>query len=55
MSNIAFLMDWAEVVDLDFGLIHQNMSIKKGLHFIIKSALFLQKVVRCDEILILIE
>jgi hypothetical protein len=29
-SNIAFLMDLAETVNLDFGLIHQNISIKKA-------------------------
>ena len=28
-SNIAFLMDWAQISDLDFGLIRQNISIKK--------------------------
>ena len=26
-SNIAFLMDWAQISDLDFGLIQQNISI----------------------------
>ena len=30
MFNIAFLMDWAQMADLDFGLIHQNISIKKA-------------------------
>ena len=30
MSNIAFLMDSAQMADLDFGLIHQNISIKKA-------------------------
>jgi hypothetical protein len=30
MSNIAFLMDWAQMSDLDFGLIRQNISIKKA-------------------------
>ena len=30
MSNIAFLTDSAETVDLDFGLIHQNISFKKA-------------------------
>ena len=30
MSNIAFLMDWAQISDLDFGLIRQNTSIKKA-------------------------
>ena len=29
-SNIAFLMDWAQISDLDFGLIRQNTSIKKA-------------------------
>ena len=29
-SNIAFLTDSAETVDLDFGLIHQNISFKKA-------------------------
>ena len=29
MSSIAFLMDWAQM-DLDFGLIRQNISIKKA-------------------------
>ena len=29
-SNIAFLMDWAQMSDLDFGLIRQNISIKKA-------------------------
>ena len=29
-SNIAFLMDWAQISDLDFGLIRQNISIKKA-------------------------
>ena len=28
-SNIAFLLDWAQIKDLDFGLIRQNISIKK--------------------------
>jgi hypothetical protein len=28
LSNIAFLMDCAQMADLDFGLIHQNISIK---------------------------
>ena len=27
-SNIAFLMGWAKIADLYFGLIHQNISIK---------------------------
>ena len=31
MSNIAFLTDWAQIADLDFGLIHKNISIKEGL------------------------
>ena len=25
-----FLMDWAQMVDIDFGLIHQNISIKRA-------------------------
>ena len=29
-SNIAFLMDWAQMSDLDFGLIRQNISIRKA-------------------------
>ena len=29
-SNKAFLTDSAETVDLDFGLIHQNISFKKA-------------------------
>ena len=29
-SNIAFLLDWAQMLDLDFGLIQQNISIKKA-------------------------
>ena len=29
-SNIAFLLDWAQTSDLDFGLIQQNISIKKA-------------------------
>ena len=29
-SNIAFWTDSAETVDLDFGLIHQNISFKKA-------------------------
>ena len=29
-SNIDFLMDWAQISDLDFGLIRQNISIKKA-------------------------
>ena len=29
-SNIGFLMDWAQMSDLDFGLIRQNISIKKA-------------------------
>ena len=34
MSNIAFLRDLAETVDVNFGLIHQNISIKKAsIHF----------------------
>ena len=27
-SNIAFLIGWAQILDLDFGLIQQNISIK---------------------------
>jgi hypothetical protein len=30
MSNIAFLMDEAQMADLDFGLIHQNIFFKKA-------------------------
>ena len=30
VSNIAFLLDWAQMSDLDFGLIQQNISIKKA-------------------------
>ena len=30
MSNIAFLMDWAQMSDLGFGLIHRNITIKKA-------------------------
>ena len=26
MSNIAFLLEWAQMLDLDFGLIRQNIS-----------------------------
>ena len=29
-SNIAFLLDWVQMLDLDFGLIRQNISIKKA-------------------------
>ena len=29
-SNIAFLLDIAQMSDLDFGLIQQNISIKKA-------------------------
>ena len=29
-SNIAFLMDWDQMVDLHFGWIHQNISIKNA-------------------------
>jgi hypothetical protein len=29
-SNIAFLLDWAQMLDLDFGLIRQNISKKRG-------------------------
>ena len=29
-SNIAFLLDWAEMFDLYFGLIRQNISIQKA-------------------------
>ena len=29
-SNIAFLLDWAQMSDLDFGLIRQNISNKKA-------------------------
>ena len=29
-SNIAFLLDLAQMSDLDFGLIQQNISIKKA-------------------------
>ena len=49
MSNIAFLMDLAETVELDFGLIYQNISSKR-LHYIIESAIFLYKIARCDKI-----
>ena len=44
-SNIAFLMDWAQMSDIDFGLIRQNISNKNS---IIKGALFLWKVATCD-------
>jgi hypothetical protein len=30
MSNIAFLTDLAETVDLDFGLIHPEYFLQKG-------------------------
>ena len=30
VSNIAFLLDWAQMSDLDFGLIQQNISNKKA-------------------------
>ena len=30
MSNIASLMDLAQMADLDFGLIHPNISTKKA-------------------------
>ena len=30
MSNIAFLLDWAQMSDLDFGLINHNIAIKKA-------------------------
>ena len=39
-SNIAFLMELAQMSDLDFGLIEQNIAIKR-LYSIIKGALFL--------------
>jgi hypothetical protein len=29
-SNIAYLLDWAQMSDLDFGLIQQNIFIKKA-------------------------
>ena len=29
-SNIAFLLEWAQMLDLDFGLIRQNISFKKA-------------------------
>ena len=29
-SNIAFLLEWAQISDLDFGLIQQNISTKKA-------------------------
>ena len=29
-SNIAFFLDWAQMSDLDFGLIRQNISIRKA-------------------------
>ena len=28
-SNIAFLLEWAQISDLDFGLIQQNISTQK--------------------------
>ena len=30
MTTIAFLLDWTQMLDLDFGLIQQNISIKKA-------------------------
>jgi hypothetical protein len=36
------------MADLDFGLIHQNISIKKASFSIIKGALFFKKVSSCD-------
>ena len=29
-SHIAFLLEWAQISDLDFGLIQQNISTKKA-------------------------
>ena len=55
MSNIAFLMDWAEIVDLGFGLIHQNIFIKKAFIPLLRVAFFFKKIASCDEILIFIE
>ena len=46
-SNIAILLDWAQMSDLDFGLIRQKFPSKR-LHSIIKGALFLWKVTSCD-------
>ena len=42
-SNIAFLLDIAQMSDLDFGLIQQNISIKKGFIPISRAPSFFQK------------
>ena len=34
--NIAFMMDLAKIVDLDFGLIYQNISICTGIITLLK-------------------
>ena len=39
-SNIAFLLDIAQMSDLDFGLIQQNISIKKGFIPILRAPSF---------------
>ena len=46
--NIAFLMIWAQMADLDFGLIHQNISIMKALFHYQGHPLL--KVARCYQI-----
>ena len=45
---VAFLMGSTEIVDLDFGLIHQNISVKQDL-------ISLTNISRCDEMLIFME
>ena len=42
-SNIDFLLDIAQMSDLDFGLIQQNISIKKGFIPISRAPSFFQK------------
>ena len=34
-NNISLLMDWAQSADLDFGLILQNISIKKAVQTVL--------------------
>ena len=43
MSNLVFLMDWAQMSDLDFGLIHQNFFHQKGFIPLSKVPFFLKK------------
>ena len=42
LTYLIFLMDWAQIADLDFVLIHQNISIKKDFIPLLRVPSFLK-------------